>query len=210
MHRLKLATKIKLAVRQLARAAEREKELAVGLIVASLPSWLHPNHITLLRLIVICPTLAASLWLGWPRSASVAIAAAGVISDGLDGTMARLRNQKTAVGAMLDAVADKLLVIPPLWILGFAAIEPFIFWLLVARDLTIVGYTLAALAWREKLAVRSNRLGKWYIAAVFCLLLALLLRVPKLAADLTAGVAVVVGFISLPYYWRRDTTPHRT
>jgi phosphatidylglycerophosphate synthase len=124
--------------------------------------------------------------------------------------MARLRRQQTALGATLDAVADKLMVMPPLWILGFAGIEPLIFWLLVARDACIVGYTLLALSSRERLAVRSNRPGKWYMAVVFCLLMALLLNVPKLAADVIAGAAVIVGFVSLPYYWRRDPHPTKT
>lgn len=197
-------TRATIAVRRAARAVELRKERLLGLVVGAIPQSLHPNHVTWFRLLAVCPTLAASLLLGWPRWTTVAIAAAGFLSDGLDGTMARLRDQKTAVGATLDATADKLLVIPPLWILGFASIEPLIFWLLVARDVTIIGYTLVALRSRERLTVRSNRPGKWYMAIVFCLLLALLLGVPKLAADVVAGAAVVVGFISLPYYWRRD------
>lgn len=210
MRRQRPLARATIAVRRAARAVELRKEQLLGKLVDAMPAQLHPNHVTWLRLLAICPALAASLALGWPRSTSVAIAALGFISDGLDGTMARLRNQKTAVGATLDAVADKLLVIPPLWILGFASIEPLIFWLLVARDVAIVGYTLVALGSRERLTVRSNRPGKWYMAVVFCLLLALLLGVPKLAADVLAGAAVTIGFVSLPYYWRRDPSPTQT
>ncbi len=202
--------RIQLAVRRAARTVERRKEQLLGLVLGAVPKQLHPNHVTWFRLAAICPALAASLLLGWPRWLTVAIASAGFISDGLDGTMARLRHQQTPVGATLDAIADKLLVVPPLWILGFAAIEPVIFWLLVARDVGIVGYAIVALSSHDRLKVRSNRPGKWYMAVVFCLLLALLLGVPKLIADLLAGAAVVVGFISLPYYWRRDPSPTKT
>jgi len=197
-------------VRRASRAVERRKEQWVGILVATLPNWLRPNHITWFRLLVVCPTLAASLLLGWPRWMIVAIAATGFISDGLDGTMARLRSQTSPLGATLDATADKLLVIPALWILGFAKLEPTIFWLLLARDATIVGYTLVALASREKLTVRSSRPGKWYMAAVFCLLLLMLLDAPKLLANVAGTAAVIIGWISLPYYWRRDPSPTKT
>ncbi len=210
MRKTNALPRIQLAVRRAARAVELRKEKLLGFVVGAIPQSLQPNHVTWFRLLAICPTLAASLLLSWPRWTTVAIAAAGFISDGLDGTMARLRHQQTPLGAALDAVADKLLVVPPLWILGFASIEPLIFWLLVARDVTIIGYTLVALRSRERLTVRSNRPGKWYMAIVFCLLLALLLGVPKLVADVVAGAAVVVGFISLPYYWRRDPTTAAT
>jgi cardiolipin synthase len=67
--------------------------------------WTIPNLITLMRLAVL-PFFLYSIAAERP----VAALAAG-ISDGLDGFLARALRMKSAVGAVLDPIADKLLMI---------------------------------------------------------------------------------------------------
>ncbi len=71
--------------------------------------WTIPNLITLLRLAVL-PVFLYSIASERPVAALALFVVAG-ISDGLDGFLARALNMKSAVGAVLDPIADKLLMI---------------------------------------------------------------------------------------------------
>jgi cardiolipin synthase len=67
------------------------------------------NQITLLRMLLI-PAFVLLVVYGHPGSALIVFAAAG-ITDGLDGLIARMAGQKTSLGAFLDPMADKLLLV---------------------------------------------------------------------------------------------------
>ncbi len=75
-----------------------------------------PNRITLARIILVAPFVACllhlqdELWGQWSRYGALAIFALMAASDGLDGYLARRWNQQTAVGRLLDPLADKLLI----------------------------------------------------------------------------------------------------
>ena len=71
--------------------------------------WTVPNLITLLRLGVL-PFFLYSISSERPVAALALFLLAG-ISDGLDGYLARRLHMQSAVGAVLDPIADKLLVI---------------------------------------------------------------------------------------------------
>ncbi len=67
-----------------------------------------PNQLTLLRLTIV-PFLVLAILDAHYHRAFILIVVAG-ISDGLDGTLARLFRQRTELGSYLDPVADKLLL----------------------------------------------------------------------------------------------------
>lgn len=67
-----------------------------------------PNQLTLLRLTII-PFLVLAILDGNYHRAFVLIVIAGV-SDALDGTLARVFRQRTALGSYLDPIADKLML----------------------------------------------------------------------------------------------------
>jgi cardiolipin synthase len=67
-----------------------------------------PNQLTFLRLCII-PFLVLATLDGHYRTALVLFVLAG-ISDGLDGLLARVLQQRTILGQYLDPVADKLLL----------------------------------------------------------------------------------------------------
>ncbi len=71
--------------------------------------WTIPNLITLLRLAVL-PVFLYSIASERPVAALALFVVAG-ISDGLDGYLARALHMQSAVGAVLDPIADKLLMI---------------------------------------------------------------------------------------------------
>ena len=70
--------------------------------------WTIPNLITLLRLAVL-PAFIYSIAAARPAAALALFVLAGV-SDGLDGFLARKLNMRSALGAVLDPIADKLLM----------------------------------------------------------------------------------------------------
>lgn len=99
--------------------------------------WTVPNQITLLRLGFL-PFFLILISYEHYRWALLILVIAG-LSDGVDGLLARKLNQKSAVGAYLDPIADKLLLSSSFVIL---AMEKKIAWwltiLVLSRDILIL------------------------------------------------------------------------
>ena len=96
-----------------------------------------PNALTLMR-ILLTPLLVWLLLDGKLKQALAVFLIAG-LTDGLDGLIARVFNQKTKLGAYLDPVADKLLLVSSLILLGRLGLVPV--WLViitVSRDVIII------------------------------------------------------------------------
>jgi len=104
------------------------------------------NQMTLLRMLLIPAFVILVVYghLGW---ALVTLLAAGV-TDGLDGLLARLPGQKTTLGAWLDPMADKLLLVTTFIVLTLPDIglsHRLPLWLtimVISRDIVIV-FTVA-------------------------------------------------------------------
>ena len=100
------------------------------------------NQLTLLRMLLIPAFVILVIYghLGW---ALVVFVTAGV-TDGLDGLIARLSGQKTSLGAWLDPMADKLLLVTTFIVLtlpGLNLANPLPAWLticIISRDIVIV------------------------------------------------------------------------
>jgi cardiolipin synthase len=96
-----------------------------------------PNILTLLRILLI-PLLVIFLIKGMMYQALLVFAVAGV-TDGLDGFIARYFNQRTELGAYLDPIADKLLLMSGYVTMAAMALVPA--WLsviVISRDVIIV------------------------------------------------------------------------
>ena len=103
-----------------------------------------PNIITIGRIILVPFTI----WLMVTGKFHLAFAAfiiAG-ISDGVDGFIAKRFNQTTRLGAYLDPLADKLLLVSIYLALGFLGTIPSLLVIIVvSRDVMIVGAVI--LSW---------------------------------------------------------------
>jgi CDP-diacylglycerol--glycerol-3-phosphate 3-phosphatidyltransferase len=127
--------------------------------------WNAPNAITLGR-IVACPLLLVYLVYHGPlASAVIGFGFLAVsLTDMLDGYLARRGGTVTAVGKLLDPLADKLLVLTALVLLVGSPGRipwwgvPFVVAIL-ARELAITG--LRAVASAEGVVIPAERLGKW-------------------------------------------------
>lgn len=100
------------------------------------------NLLTILRLILIPVFITAVYYQHFTAALGVFLVAA--ITDGLDGLAARLFNQKTQLGAILDPMADKILLVTAFITLSlprFTLTLPIPFWLTataISRDVFIV------------------------------------------------------------------------
>ena len=100
-----------------------------------------PNLITLGRLFLV-PVIVVAITSGYWMTAFLAFAVAGA-SDALDGWLAKTFSLRTELGAYLDPVADKTLLVAIYVALGIAmAVPPWLAVLVVSRDIMIVGAVL--------------------------------------------------------------------
>lgn len=97
-----------------------------------------PNLITLARLLVV--PLAIWLILKARYGAAFWLFVGAGVSDGLDGFIAKRFNRRTRLGALLDPIADKTLLVSAYVTLGWVgALASWIVILVVFRDVMIVG-----------------------------------------------------------------------
>ena len=113
-----------------------------------------PNALTLLRMVLI-PVFIAIFYLPQPWAPALAtfIFWLASISDWFDGYLARKLNQQSALGAFLDPLADKLMVIAALVLL--VAKHPDNAWLM-ASSLIIIARELIVSSLREWMAVQGK------------------------------------------------------
>ncbi len=100
------------------------------------------NQLTLLRLVLV-PIFVLCMLYSWPGWALTVFAIAG-LTDALDGLIARRTGQLTTLGAWLDPMADKLLLVTTFVMLtlpGLNLVNRFPVWLtvlVISRDIAIV------------------------------------------------------------------------
>jgi len=87
-----------------------------------------PNLISILRLLLVPGVVLAMLQARWDWAFAGFVVAG--ISDGVDGFIARQFNQRSRLGAYLDPMADKLLLVSVFVVLGLVNQLPL--WLVVA------------------------------------------------------------------------------
>jgi cardiolipin synthase len=118
-----------------------------------------PNILTIIRLLLT--PLFVILLIRDQRAAALMVFLLAGISDGLDGFIARWFNQRTVLGAYLDPVADKVLLMSAYICLAVLDIVPA--WLTIivlSRDILIViGIAIFTLT-EKKFKVRPSRTSK--------------------------------------------------
>ncbi|MEN5081320.1 CDP-diacylglycerol--glycerol-3-phosphate 3-phosphatidyltransferase [Bosea sp. TWI1241] len=131
--------------------------------------WSLPNLLTYGRILAI-PAVVALLfwpWENWARWAALSIYIAAAITDYLDGWLARAWSQQSAIGRMLDPIADKLLVCALLLMLVHTGtIRGWAIWaaiVILCREILVSGLRefLADL----KVSVPVSKVAKWKTTA---------------------------------------------
>lgn len=169
------------------------------------------NMLTVFRMAVI-PFFVMSLVLGNPRTAVWLFLVAG-FTDLLDGAIARFFNQKTALGAFLDPMADKLILTSTYVVLAIPALgldHPIPIWLpvlTISRDVVIV---LLALVLNMTFSIKNfppSLPGKLTTFVQISYAVAVLLQNgygfrDDVTLALMWGVAFFTIFSGLHYIWR--------
>ena len=129
------------------------------------------NSVTLARMVLI-PVFLLVLLADWPRWLQgsemlyqlrpwIAAAVFGILAatDGVDGYLARSRNEVTTFGKFLDPLADKLLVTAALLALIQTDVLPaWIGFVIISREFIVSGLRMVASA--EGIVIAASRWGK--------------------------------------------------
>jgi len=162
-----------------------------------------PNALTLARMAAALPVAAL---IGSPDTAApawaLAIFALAMASDVIDGALARRCGRATPLGAFLDPLADKVLVLSTLVALAARGLAPAgVVAVLLAREAAVTGLRAAAAARGASLGANAYGKAKTVLQALACggLLLAQAAPSQALAALAygllwgAAGLAVLTG-----------------
>ena len=159
------------------------------------------NKITITRILLIPLFVMMAIYYGrsvqhgapqeWQRFAAIAIFILAAASDGVDGYIARHWNQRTKLGAILDPIADKGLLLTAVitlslsnWVYEIPVWFPV---LLIARDLVIVLGTGLLHYLLGKVEVRPTWTGKAATALQMIAISCVLLQWPWLLQSVDLG-----------------------
>jgi cardiolipin synthase len=170
---------------------------------------LLPNVLTTLRLILALPISLLILNENYPAVLWLALLAG--LSDGIDGYLARRFNALTYYGAVVDPLADKVLLLSTY--IAFAVIGLLAYWIVaivIIRDLLIIS---GALIYRSKFGRFKMVPSLWgKISTVVQISFALMLIMqqvypvlPEFFLQIAMWIVVVLAFISGSHYfytWR--------
>lgn len=156
-----------------------------------------PNTLTVIRVLLIPAfvILIINHSFGW---ALIIFAIAG-ITDGLDGLLARLTRQKTELGAYLDPIADKLLLISSY--LSLAIVEILPGWLsviVITRDVIILLGILVIMLISRPPAIHPSFVSKLTTTfQILTVLLALLSGYESFFKQLTPIAIYITTFLTI-------------
>jgi cardiolipin synthase len=170
-----------------------------------------PNVITVFRIFLV-PVVVWLIIAGEMQLAFIGFVLAGV-SDGLDGYLAKRYGWQTELGAYLDPIADKVLLVSIYLVLGFFAHLPV--WLVIAvvtRDILIIGAFLLSWMLGRNVEVRplfiskANTVGQILLAALTMGDIGFALGLGDLTRVLVwiTGILTVLSAAAYLVNWLRD------
>ena len=188
---------------------------------------MNPANIVTISRMVLIPVFLLVLLADWPRWFSapplvfalrpwIAAAVFGVLAatDGVDGYLARSRNEVTTFGKFLDPLADKLLVTAALLALIEMSVLPaWIAFVIIAREFIVSGLRMVASA--EGTVISASWYGKLktvlQIVAIILFIVKDSLLIARLGPQVelwtqivawaVMGAAVVMTMVSMVYYF---------
>lgn len=155
-----------------------------------------PNALTLVRILLL-PVVVWRFVLGDTTGALIVYMTA-MLTDALDGIIARKTNQITALGKLLDPIADKLSLVTllglfvsageiPLWVLAI---------ILFKEVMMVIG---GGVALKHGIVVYALPIGKITTVTFVLSMLARLLSMPS-PADILLWISVALSMVALVWY----------
>ncbi len=174
------------------------------------------NQVTLGRILLVPFFIATVLYMSpereYLRWLALTLFSVAVISDIVDGYIARTHGQKTKAGAILDPLADKMLLISAFICLYIKRAQfddiAFPLWFVVAiisRDVILLVGSLIIQSITGKLDIEANRSGKLTAFLQIVCIMGVLLQLKftfvfwyvALAATITSGVVYIKEGITI-------------
>ncbi len=161
------------------------------------------NKISIFRVLLV-PGIVASLVYYAPerdelRLIALGLFLLGVVTDALDGFIARLQRQQTELGTLLDPIADKFLILTTLIscsvIRGLPDTMRIPAWfnlIVISRDVLLVGGTIVLFLIKGQWHVRPSMLGKWTTFTQMLVIISVFLGWPVKLALIEAAAAVTL------------------
>jgi CDP-diacylglycerol--glycerol-3-phosphate 3-phosphatidyltransferase len=148
-----------------------------------------PNVLTVLRIVAV-PVIVVALLDETPNGDALAAAVftLAAVTDGLDGYIARRRQEVTTFGKLMDPLADKLLVVAAL--VALVSLDRLAAWVamvIIARELAVTG--LRSLAAERGVVIAASWLGKVKTALIIW-------NPTPVAVDVLVYIAVAATVIS--------------
>lgn len=171
------------------------------------------NKVTILRILLIPFFVVAALYYAnygneLHRLLAVICFAVASICDGVDGYIARHYNQRSELGAILDPLADKLLLVSGVVLLSFnhePRLEIIPLWLtgtIIGRDLLLLVGLVVIQMVVGKVTIRPRIIGKIATVLQMAVVLWILLKWhSRSLLFLTTTAAVCTGVSGLLYVW---------
>lgn len=151
------------------------------------------------------PLIVWAITSGEMRAAFFLFLAAGV-SDAVDGFLAKRFNMTSELGAYLDPLADKALIVSIYVSLGIADLIPrWLVILVVSRDIMIIGAVILSTLLGTPMAMKPLLVSKLNTVAQIvcaCLVLASLgfSFNPGVASQLAMGLVAILTLLSIGFY----------
>jgi cardiolipin synthase len=173
-----------------------------------------PNIISVARILLVIP-IVFLMWQGQYGHAFILALIAG-LSDGVDGFLARKYGWQSRLGAFLDPIADKLLLLATFLLLGLKGFLPWWLVLLVIfRDVLIVAGAMAYQHVTRDLQIKPLMVSKVNTTMQIILVVFVLFRVANpdivIAGTWLTGLIWITGlttFVSgfaYVWHWSRYT-----
>lgn len=166
------------------------------------------NKVSIARILLVPAFVAALLYYHptrpWLIGVALTLFLVGIASDAVDGFLARRQRQETELGAILDPIADKCLILSA--IISCSIIRGLPAWMrlpawfnviVISRDVLLILGNLLLFAVRGNWNVRPSRLGKWATFSQMLVVPAALLGWPiKEPFILAASVLTVASTVA--------------
>lgn len=162
------------------------------------PRKIIPNYVTSIRIVMGVSLFVLLFFFGIENKILIiSLFSIGVITDFIDGPIARGTNKVTELGAMLDATADKILIIP----IAFYALFHIHKWLLLILIITEIINAIASIFYKSKeIYLESNIFGKikmTMLSIVFIIILAVWPEAPSLFFINIIWLSLPFSFLSI-------------
>lgn len=170
------------------------------------------NKISIFRILLVPGVVACLVYYhpdrDWLRFLALAFFLMGIVSDALDGFLARRHHEETELGTLLDPIADKFLILSAL--ISCSIIRGLPDWMripawfnliVISRDALLIAGTTVLFIIKGRWNVRPSRLGKWATFAqmlvIPTILLALPLKPPLLAVAALLTILSAVSYVRI-------------